>query len=95
MYRMYDCDFRWPNGAYIAVVFNMSWETPEHAVGEAKREIQARDAADLRSGVRGHGRRPASVRSLGQDRGSLILLCGRTDRGDVPAPRKRRIGARA
>ncbi|MFZ9501282.1 MAG: polysaccharide deacetylase family protein [Beijerinckiaceae bacterium] len=33
MYRMYDCDFRWPNGAYIAVVFNMSWETPEHAVG--------------------------------------------------------------
>jgi peptidoglycan/xylan/chitin deacetylase (PgdA/CDA1 family) len=30
---MYDCDFKWPNGAYIAVVFNMSWEIPEHAVG--------------------------------------------------------------
>lgn len=33
MYRMYDCDFKWPNGSNIAVVFNMSWETPEHAVG--------------------------------------------------------------
>ena len=33
MYKMYDCDFKWPNGAHIAVVFNMSWETPEHAVG--------------------------------------------------------------
>ena len=30
---MYKCDFKWPGGAHIAVVFNMSWEIPEHAVG--------------------------------------------------------------
>jgi peptidoglycan/xylan/chitin deacetylase (PgdA/CDA1 family) len=24
---MYDCKFEWPNGAHIAIVFNMSWET--------------------------------------------------------------------
>ncbi len=30
---MYKCDFKWPGGAHIAVVFNMSWEVPEHAVG--------------------------------------------------------------
>ncbi len=23
---MYKADFKWPDGAYIAVVFNMSWE---------------------------------------------------------------------
>ena len=30
---MYEADFQWPGGAHIAVVFNMSWEIPEHAVG--------------------------------------------------------------
>jgi peptidoglycan/xylan/chitin deacetylase (PgdA/CDA1 family) len=30
---MYKCKFEWPNGAHIAVVFNMSWEVPEEAVG--------------------------------------------------------------
>ena len=30
---MYKADFKWPDGARIAVVFNMSWEIPEHAVG--------------------------------------------------------------
>ena len=33
MPNMYEGDFSWPNGAYIAVVFNMSWETPDHGVG--------------------------------------------------------------
>ncbi len=30
---MYKADFKWPGDANIAVVFNMSWEIPEHAVG--------------------------------------------------------------
>ena len=30
---MYKADFKWPDGAHIAVVFNMSWEIPEHAIG--------------------------------------------------------------
>lgn len=30
---MYNADFKWPGGAHVAVVFNMSWEVPEHAVG--------------------------------------------------------------
>jgi peptidoglycan/xylan/chitin deacetylase (PgdA/CDA1 family) len=30
---MYDCKFAWPDGAHIAVVFNMSWETWEKKLG--------------------------------------------------------------
>jgi allantoinase len=30
---MYKADFKWPNGAYIAVVFNMSWETWAKSLG--------------------------------------------------------------
>jgi allantoinase len=30
---MYKCKFAWPNGANIAVVFNMSWETWERRLG--------------------------------------------------------------
>ncbi len=30
---MYNCDFKWPDGAYIAVAFNMSWETCEETLG--------------------------------------------------------------
>ena len=30
---MYKCKFEWPDGAHIAVVFNMSWDIPEHAIG--------------------------------------------------------------
>lgn len=30
---MYDCEFKWPGGANIAVVFNMSWETWEDTLG--------------------------------------------------------------
>jgi peptidoglycan/xylan/chitin deacetylase (PgdA/CDA1 family) len=30
---MYDCRFAWPDGAHIAVVFNMSWETWEKKLG--------------------------------------------------------------
>lgn len=32
---MYDCEFKWPGGANIAVVFNMSWETCEETLGTA------------------------------------------------------------
>lgn len=32
---MYSADFTWPNGAYIAVVLNMSWETWEDTLGTA------------------------------------------------------------
>jgi peptidoglycan/xylan/chitin deacetylase (PgdA/CDA1 family) len=30
---MYKADFKWPGDAHVAVVFNMSWEIPEAAVG--------------------------------------------------------------
>ena len=30
---MYKADFKWPNGAHIAVVFNMSWETWAKSLG--------------------------------------------------------------
>jgi peptidoglycan/xylan/chitin deacetylase (PgdA/CDA1 family) len=30
---MYKAKFEWPNGAHIAVVFNMSWEIPPHDLG--------------------------------------------------------------
>lgn len=30
---MYSCDFKWPGGANIAVVLNMSWETCEETLG--------------------------------------------------------------
>ena len=30
---MYKGKFEWPNGAYIAVVFNMSWEIPPKTLG--------------------------------------------------------------
>jgi peptidoglycan/xylan/chitin deacetylase (PgdA/CDA1 family) len=33
---MYKGKFEWPNGAYIAVVFNMSWEIPPKSLGTAK-----------------------------------------------------------
>ena len=33
---MYKGKFEWPNGAYIAVVFNMSWEIPPKTLGTAK-----------------------------------------------------------
>lgn len=33
---MYKADFKWPGGAYIAVVFNMSWETPPRSLGMEK-----------------------------------------------------------
>lgn len=32
---MYKGKFDWPNGAYIAVVFNMSWEIPPKTIGTA------------------------------------------------------------
>ena len=30
---MYKAKFEWPNAAYIAVVFNMSWEIPSKDLG--------------------------------------------------------------
>jgi peptidoglycan/xylan/chitin deacetylase (PgdA/CDA1 family) len=32
----YDCKFAWPDGAHIAVVFNMSWETWERKLGTSE-----------------------------------------------------------
>ena len=41
---MYKCNFEWPNGAHIAVVFNMSWETWEKRLGtsENNQKVQER-----------------------------------------------------
>jgi peptidoglycan/xylan/chitin deacetylase (PgdA/CDA1 family) len=40
---MYDCNFAWPNGAYIAVVFNMSWETWEQSLGTTTNNQKAKE----------------------------------------------------
>jgi hypothetical protein len=39
---MYKGKFEWPNGAYIAVVFNMSWEIPPKSLGTAKDQNHGR-----------------------------------------------------
>ncbi len=38
---MYSADFKWPNGAHIAVVFNMSWETWPKTLGTADNNQKA------------------------------------------------------
>ena len=40
---MYNCKFEWPNGAHIAVVFNMSWETWERSLGTADNNQKAKE----------------------------------------------------
>lgn len=40
-YRMQAGDFRWPDGAYVAVVFNMSWESWPKALGTANNRQRA------------------------------------------------------
>ncbi len=49
---MYDCKFEWPNGAYIAVVFNMSWETWEKSLATAtnNQKVRERVPADAKYG---------------------------------------------
>jgi peptidoglycan/xylan/chitin deacetylase (PgdA/CDA1 family) len=44
----YKCKFEWPNGAHIAVVFNMSWETWEKSLGTSKnnQKVSERVPAD-------------------------------------------------
>src|SRR5262249_52966387 len=44
----YKCKFEWPNGAHIAVVFNMSWETWEKTLGTSKnnQKVSERVPAD-------------------------------------------------
>jgi peptidoglycan/xylan/chitin deacetylase (PgdA/CDA1 family) len=38
---MYSCEFKWPDDAHIAVVFNMSWETWEKRLGTADNNQKA------------------------------------------------------
>ena len=40
-YKMQAGDFRWPDGAYVAVVFNMSWESWPKALGTANNRQRA------------------------------------------------------
>jgi hypothetical protein len=42
---MYKGKFEWPNGAYIAVVFNMSWEIPPKSLGTAGDQSHGRGAS--------------------------------------------------
>ncbi len=40
---MYSCQFAWPGGAHIAVVFNMSWETWEKSLGTPSNNQKAHE----------------------------------------------------
>ena len=40
---VYKCKFEWPNGAHIAVVCNMSWETWERSLGTSKNNQKAHE----------------------------------------------------
>ena len=40
---MYSCQFSWPGGAHIAVVFNMSWETWEKSLGTPQNNQKAHE----------------------------------------------------
>ena len=40
---MYKCKFEWPEGAHIAVVFNMSWETWEKSLGTPQNNQKAHE----------------------------------------------------
>jgi hypothetical protein len=42
---MYKGKFEWPNVAYIAVVFNMSWEIPPKTLGTGKDQSHGRGAS--------------------------------------------------
>ncbi len=42
---MYKGKFEWPNGAYIAVVFNMSWEIPPKTLGTTGDQNRGRGAS--------------------------------------------------
>lgn len=40
---MYTCEFSWPGGAHIAVVFNMSWETWEKTLGTPQNDQKSHE----------------------------------------------------
>lgn len=40
---MYKCKFEWPNGAHIAVIFNMSWETWEKRLGSSENNQKTKE----------------------------------------------------
>ena len=50
---MYNGKFEWPDGAYIAVVFNMSWRFLQKSLGTAKGHGQGGRASSSRK-IRTH-----------------------------------------
>jgi peptidoglycan/xylan/chitin deacetylase (PgdA/CDA1 family) len=62
---VYKADFKWPNGAYIAVVFNMSWEVPPRSLGTEKVNATAKY---------GRAMRPVYENAFGETGGMQRLL---------------------
>lgn len=72
-YRMQSGDFRWPNGAYVAIVFNMSWESWPKALGTSGNRQRAGEVvpADAK-----YGRNPRVIyeHAYGETAGMQRLL---------------------
>ena len=49
---MYKGKFEWPNGAYIAAVFNMSWEIPPKTLGTTGDQSRGRGASSAANYIR-------------------------------------------
>ena len=56
--RMYDCQFEWPDGAHIAVVFDISRETWEKKLGTSDKNSRSRPRPRRRRGFAGSGELP-------------------------------------